>query len=148
MPALTGAKGTLTIPTADVLAAQVLLIARWTASFEREIFDISAFPAPGVAVSNARDKLGGMYVLVGTCEGPIDGTATPIIDKLLEADYLGSVGWKLTLDRSGATDGEYTFDAIISGVSLDVPKTGPTIYSLAFRSTKKTNAIAAVDRIT
>lgn len=142
MAALTGAKGMITLPTTVVLADQALLITRWSASFERDIFDISSFaPAP----VNGREKLGGMMVLVGTCEGPVDGAATPIIDKMQEEDYAGVTGFKFTLDTTPVTtDAEYKFSAIIESLELDVPKNGITRYSLAFRSTKAVGAITAI----
>jgi len=59
MAALSGATGNIALAATELVAANVALITRWTASAERDIHDISNFGTQ----TNERTKLGGMMDL-------------------------------------------------------------------------------------
>jgi len=127
MAGLTGAKGLVTIPSGA--GGQTILITRWTASIDREIFDISNFD-DGL---NERSKLGGMIHLVGTVEGTIDDAASPVLTQMQAEDSTGTAGFKLVF-KDSTTDGEYSFTGIVSNISVDVPKAGRQTFSMSFES--------------
>lgn len=124
MAAISGALGGITNTTTD---GQTGLITRWTASIDREVHDITNFDD---STTNARTKLGGMYDLKGTCEGTVNGAAMPALLDVKTPDSTGKASMILT-SSAGHT---YTFTAITSNLSLDVPKAGVQTFTLSFES--------------
>ena len=126
MAALSGATGNITMPAGDLAVANVALITRWTASVDRDVHDISNFGTQ----TNERTKLGGMMDIKGTCEGTVDGAAMPLLTNMQTEDCVPGAGVVLTSTSGNA----WTFDAILSNLSLDVPKGGVQTFSCAFES--------------
>jgi len=123
MAALSGATGSV---TNTAVVGQTTLITRWTASVERDIHDISNFDT----ATNERTKLGGMMDLKGTCEGTVDDGAMLVLTQLQAEDSTGTAAFVLT-SKAGNT---YSFTAIVSNLSMDVPKGGVQTWSMAFES--------------
>ena len=124
MAAISGALGGITNVTGD---GQTALITRWTASVDREVFDISNFDD---ATTNARTKLGGMYDLKGTCEGTVDSGSMADLTGIQAVDSTGTANMIL----KSATGQQYDFTAITSNLSLDTPKVGVQTFTLSFES--------------
>jgi hypothetical protein len=128
MAALSGVKGKVTLPAG---VAQAALINRWTASLDRQVFDISSFDS-GV---NERDKLGGPVHLTGTIEGVVDGTQMILIAQMQEEDLVSTAVFLLVVQTGAVLDGQLIFNGALSNTSLDVPKGGVQTFSAAFEST-------------
>lgn len=123
MAALSGATGSVTV----VGGGQTTLITRWTCSIERDIHDISNFDNS----TNERTKLGGMMDLKGTVEGTVNDAAMPDIATQMQAEDSTGTPTFVLLTKAGKS---YTFTALISNISMDVPKGGVQTFTMAFES--------------
>lgn len=120
---ITGTQGKLIIATGviGVGATDVIgRIFRWTMDMRRDIVPADHFDNSG----NFKQKIGGMYDMIGTCEGWADAVQALNLTAFKTADKVPVAGTdtiSLVL-RDGTTDLAYTFDVLIAVISLNSRK--------------------------
>jgi len=163
MATVTGVTGSVTIPheclgmfngtTGDPRTDfnepdDILHLAKWTASTDRDVFDISNWGSVAVPdLSNAREKIGGPYHLTGSAEGFLPSSAALDIDPWYPTNAAGDqqegipkpdaqpvAGFVLRYNTGVATDREITFVGIISNIEVTSEKQGLNRYKFSFES--------------
>jgi len=113
MAIVTGVGGAVTLPGGELSAN----FNRWTASFDREVFDVTSFDDSG----SGRVKLGGLHDLKFTAEAYLAGAAPALGTMVTEAS--GPTAGFLLRFKSGSSNG-YSFSGIINNVSPVVERKG------------------------
>lgn len=128
MATLTGVGGTVTLGEGPTLN-----IFEWNADIRRDVFDDSDFSSTG----RAREKVGGMADLVGTCRGTMAGGLTdgpPSIGEMASTtEFEGTAGF--FLESEGVGNKNYKFKGILTSVQTTVTKTDRIIVTVGFEST-------------
>jgi hypothetical protein len=101
-----------------------ILANKWSADAARDIHDVTPFNPTG----NAKQHLGGLYMLSGTIEGFLDNTAAADLSHMSSDE--APAGFVLTA-YTGYT---YTFDGLLSNFSVDIDVQGPSTWSASFTS--------------
>lgn len=124
---VSGANGGVTIPTAA--GGQTIQLFEWTATFERELSDVSTFDED----TNWRVKQGGIGHMTGSATGYFDADAsdTDKITAFATEDDAPTASCILTA-YTGKT---FQFTGILGNVTVNSAKTGgPVTISFTFES--------------
>lgn len=120
---VTGVDGGVTV------ADQTLDIYQWTANFQRDVHEVTAFGSK----SNAKTKVGGMMSCTGSFDAWFTGT-TPVLTDILEENHVGAT-LNLILEAAfTSTDMEYSFVAILTNITTELVKDGLVAVSATFQS--------------
>lgn len=152
----TGVTGQVTIPheafgmlvsPSNTEPTDTLHLFKWSASIDRDVHDVSNWGSPAAPnASNARETIGGMMRLAGTCEGYLPSNAgfdldptypvgVPVQKEGIQKPNAQPVaGFILKYHEDGVTDREITFVGLITNLTPTSDKTGLNTYSLDFVS--------------